>query len=548
MKINNWLLVLLALTTTFIGCDKDPTDNNTSLADNYYESSDPAGTLYILSITEKTSRAAHAGDSYVLTIKQMGQPDKESKGSVSTIGADGMTMKPTKADSEPFGVSVSKGKMTAITGIIPLEDGEEFQAPDWLMPIDKTFTGVEDMAAWLKAQPANTPSTFYGVKLNIAADRSWDIRSAIRDNDTKYIGLDISGSTFIGGIGGDDFGGCTNLICITIPNNSITRGGAFLNCSNLTAINVTPDNSEYSSHNGVLYDKDKTALYTYPAGKKGKSFTIPDGVTSIGDAAFHDCSSLVSITIPDSVTSIGNSAFRECAGLTGITIPNGVTSIEQSVFDGCTGITNITIPNSVNNIGRNAFRGTSLTNITIPDSVTNIGPYAFEGTGLTGVTIPNGRIEGNAFDGCTRLTSVTIGSGVTGIGSNAFRGTNLSSLTIRNGITGIGNWAFAECAGLIGVTIPDSVTSIGVNAFLNCTGLTSVTIGSGVTSIGQQAFGGCTRLSSVKFESAITSENFNNYAFLGLGDLRAKYLAANGGIGTYTSVAPLSGNSVWTKQ
>lgn len=78
-------------------------------------------------------------------------------------------------------------------------------------------------------------------------------------------------------------------------------------------------------------------------------------VTSIGDDAFSDCSSLTSITIPDSVTSIGNSAFWGCSSLTSITIPDSVTSIGGSAFGFCRSLTSITIPDSVTSIGNSAF-------------------------------------------------------------------------------------------------------------------------------------------------------------------------------------------------
>ena len=86
-----------------------------------------------------------------------------------------------------------------------------------------------------------------------------------------------------------------------------------------------------------------------------KSVTIPDSVTSIGDAAFSNCRSLTSITIPDSVTSIGNWTFYECTSLKSITIPGSVTSIGDYAFRGCTSLNSVTIPDSVTSIGSYAF-------------------------------------------------------------------------------------------------------------------------------------------------------------------------------------------------
>jgi hypothetical protein len=79
--------------------------------------------------------------------------------------------------------------------------------------------------------------------------------------------------------------------------------------------------SNYSSVDGVLFNKLQTLLIKYPEGKSDNSYTIPDSVTSIGGWAFYNCTSLTSITIPDSVTSIGNNAFYNCTSLSSVTLP-----------------------------------------------------------------------------------------------------------------------------------------------------------------------------------------------------------------------------------
>ena len=164
-------------------------------------------------------------------------------------------------------------------------------------------------------------------------------------------------------IGDFAFYRCSSLTSITIPN-SVTSIGyeAFNGCTGLTSINVASGNNYYSGNNGILFNKKKTELIRYPEGKSQTSYTIPNSVTSIGSAAFYDCTDLTSITIPNSVTSIGGSAFFGCTGLTSITIPDSVTSIGSYTFF-CSGLTSITIPDSVISIGNRAFFGCTVKDV-----------------------------------------------------------------------------------------------------------------------------------------------------------------------------------------
>ena len=313
------------------------------------------------------------------------------------------------------------------------------------------------------------------------------------------------------------FSGCTSLASITIPNSVTSIGSsAFDGCSSLTEIKVEIGNLNYVSVNGVLYNKNKTTILCYPAGKKDKNYTIIDGVTSINGCAFENCKSLTSIAIPNSVTSIGGSAFYDCTSLASITISNRVTSIGDGAFMNCSSLTSIMIPDSVTNIGYHAFRGcTSLTSITIPDSVRSIGDAAFFGcTSLKSITIPNSvtNIDDCAFYNCTSLASITIPDSVINIGSSMFRYCiSLTDVTIPNSMTSIGGSAFEGCTSLTSITIPDSVTSIGDTAFFDCISLKNVTISNSVTSIGNGAFMNCTNLTSIMIPGSVTNIGYSAF-------------------------------------
>ena len=182
--------------------------------------------------------------------------------------------------------------------------------------------------------------------------------------------------------------------------------------------------------------------------------TFDGEVTSIGEHAFLNCFSLISVTIPDGVTSIGWGAFS-CG-----------SSLEKFEGKFASYDARCLIVNGV----LNSFAPAGLTAYTIPNSVTSIGAGAFCQALLRSVTIPQGVIE-------------------------------------------VGNYAFQECSKLTSITIPNSVVKIGWEAFLQCNSLTSVTIGNGVTKIGYRAFALCDRLTSVYCEPLTPPQGGDNMFF-----------------------------------
>jgi hypothetical protein len=226
------------------------------------------------------------------------------------------------------------------------------------------------------------------------------------------------------GIGDYAFQACDGLTTVTIPSGVASiAGNAFTHCIHLTAIAVAAQNPYYTNAHGVLFDKNQSTLIECPGGIVG-DYTIPSGVTTVGDYAFDWCIGLTNVTIPYGLTTIGGSAFQSCSALAGITIPLSVVSIGENAFF-ASGLTSVTIPSSVATIGADAFYGTPLVNIAIPGSVSNI--------------------EVGTFEYCT----------------------SLSSVTIFGGVTNIGEYAFAECGNLTQVYFTGNAPTADWSAFEN---------------------------------------------------------------------------------
>ena len=303
-----------------------------------------------------------------------------------------------------------------------------------------------------------------------------------------------------------------------------------------TTPSSTPANNEIWYTNGSTTEpttpyaasafEAKIVSNTYDTDKACWVIKFDNTITSIGNEAFGNCTSLTSIAIPDSVTEIGEWVFAGCSSLKAFYGKFASSDNRCLIVDGIlnafapAGLTEYTIPDSVTSIGESAFENCELlTSVTIPDSVTSIGDWAFcNCSSLTSVTIPDSVISigYGAFGACSSLKAFygkfaspdnrcLIVDGIL----NAFAPVGLTEYTIPDSVTSIGDWAFGDCTSLTSVTIPDSVISIGYCAF-GGTSLTSVTIPDSVTEIGEYAFA-FTWLTSITIGNGVTS--IGMYAF-----------------------------------
>lgn len=250
---------------------------------------------------------------------------------------------------------------------------------------------------------------------------------------------------------------------------------------------------------------------------------LPTGITSIPKSSFYGCTNLAQIDLPASITIIGYDAFYGCTGLTQIELPENVTLIDGGAFYGCTDLEQVGLPAGLTSIGSASFSGCArLTQVNLPESVASIGDHAFEGcASLKQIKLPVGitYISWNVFSGCTGLTQIELPAGLESIYSRAFENcTSLEKIELPESITSLGNRVFSGCTSLTQINIPSGVTSIGDSVFSGCTGLTQINLPADLKSISNSMLYGCTSLMQIKLPSGVTS--IGDYAFYGCTSLK----------------------------
>lgn len=255
-------------------------------------------------------------------------------------------------------------------------------------------------------------------------------------------------------------------------------------------------------------------------------------VTSIGNYAFSDCTSLEHINISKNITNIRLLPFNGCSSLTSIdvdkdnskyssvngvlfdkeqtslilyptgnsrteyTVPNGVINIEHHAFNHCNSLSSVIVSNSVKNISFDVFIGCNqLKNVILPDNVVNIGSNVFYDTAI--YENPNNWYNGALY----------VGNYIVATDSSSISG----EYSVKNGTLGIAGGAFDSCDNLIGFDMKDSLVFIGAQAFWNCRNLEYVIIPDTFKTLGGIDFQH-SHLSDVYY--AGTKEQWNNIDYI----------------------------------
>jgi len=386
-------------------------------------------------------------------------------------------------------------------------------------------------------------------------------------------------------IGKSAFYNCSNLNNIHLPKNlsSIGSDGVFRNCFSLNTLTVDGDNQYFSADNNILYNKTKSKLVIYPAGKSDVSFVVPNTVVEIGENAFYNCDTLTEIILSESVEIIGEAAIFYCDGIESIHIPEKVRTIGEVPFGVCDNLREITIdenneffsvedgmlmnfdkteilfyipnsngvlviPNNIIKVANSAFRYSNIETIIIPSSVSYVGKQAFFNSDVEKVYISNESLEidENVFDACYNLNTIYYcgsESQWNSIIADNIENEYLQNATIvfdyDNNIIDGGNcgkslsWLFYNDGTLY-------IKGTGIMYNYDClanwgntapwydsygTEIRKIIIEEGVTSIGEGAFSNCYYLNNVSLPS--TLQTIGDYAFYGIYDLKAIQIPEN---------------------
>ncbi len=404
-------------------------------------------------------------------------------------------------------------------------------APPWQGSLpdltdDRTFTSTAEYAGRLTAafsqietaQPADFTCADTDGGVSITAYLGTDSVLVIPDT--------IDGKPVVA-IEQDAFDGKEDLRALSIPD-SVTNiaAGALSDCQALTTLRTPIAAAAGSIHVGSLFGAEtyetnasrvpsSLATLILTAGDTVPPYAfydcnfeavfLPESTSVIGDFAFYGNEKLVYIPLADTaLTAVGDWAFTNCRSLLSLVLPATVDRMGFAMLEGCCKVESLTVP----------FVGASRTPMEeeteAGDVVLTADHFAYifgarayvhaqsyVPASLICVTLQAGcgDIPANAFFECASIREVVIPDGVTAVGRRAFYSCEkLSALSLPDSVREIGDDALHGCIRLVQVDLGEGLTTLGVQAFMDCFSLESVTLPAGVTALPNGAFSGCVSL------------------------------------------------------
>ena len=288
--------------------------------------------------------------------------------------------------------------------------------------------------------------------------------------------------------------------------------------------------------NLIIGDKVEYLPAFFLCGQPIKSFVIPNTVTSIGESAFDECTSLETITLSENLTSIPSKSFYKCKSLKSIVIPNSVKSIAKEAFSECPKLESVTIGDGCKSIGDYAFyRCINLEKVHLGKNLESIGAEVFNGyyndycKKLTSIELPNSlvSIDEYAFAN-TALTQITIPENVTFIGAKAFNNcTHLHRVewNAKAATLGESSDAFPDYNSIIAeFVIGENVESIPAKLCSGISSMVSIKVPDNIISVGEEAFGG---VPNVEYQGALTDAPWGAYSLNGYVEGQLVYESQN---------------------
>lgn len=269
-------------------------------------------------------------------------------------------------------------------------------------------------------------------------DGTAEVTNYTGSDETVEIPSTVEGYTVtkITGLGTTDtFKGKTLCIPATVTSVEETETSnlpSFYGKKTLENFVVAEDNPAYCAVDGVLFTKDMSRIVSYPKGNPRKSYTVPDGVTVIGDGSFWFSEKLTELILPETLVKIEPDGIRGCSGLTQIKLPSSLRILEANAFMACSKLKSIEIPEGVEEIPFGAFWSCyELAKVKLPSTITLIDSYAFAACyPLTEINFPEGLLKmgGMCFALCSKLTSVTLPKSLQSVKASVFEDSGLKTI------------------------------------------------------------------------------------------------------------------------